>query len=240
MPHCRRFHSEFNALYGFTLLEILVVIAVLSVLTLLGLAGYSQLLERSNESKCASNLRQVGIGHSLFRADHAGKLPPIRNETAFWPYHWQGQPDHHPWFGGRDPHPENDRLRRIATCPSTDRRQMPNGVRTYDYLVNLEAWSWNSVFTQSRSSWDKYISNVSRPSKLIVAADASLEIWPTNAGGGSSWMFVGNAKWESHESSIRDAFGTYHSKGRFNAVFFDGSVRSMEPDDLEKNNIFLE
>lgn len=60
---------------AFTLVEFFAVLAVIAILAALSLGGISKLASNSDRSKAISNMRQIGIGITLFAADHEGKLP---------------------------------------------------------------------------------------------------------------------------------------------------------------------
>ena len=57
---------------GFTLVELLVVIAILAILAALLLPGLARSKELARRAKCASNLDQFGIAHTLYVDDNRG------------------------------------------------------------------------------------------------------------------------------------------------------------------------
>ena len=69
-------------LYGFTLVEILVVIAILLVLSGLLLTVYARAREPARSTACANNLRQLHLAASMYAADYNGYLPPFNNRLG--------------------------------------------------------------------------------------------------------------------------------------------------------------
>lgn len=60
---------------GFTLVELLVVVAIIAVLIGLLLPAVQSARAAARTTKCASNMRQVGLGITLYAEAHRGAMP---------------------------------------------------------------------------------------------------------------------------------------------------------------------
>jgi prepilin-type N-terminal cleavage/methylation domain-containing protein/prepilin-type processing-associated H-X9-DG protein len=101
---------------GFTLIELLVVIAVIGILVALLLPAVQKVRDAANRTKCANNMKQMGLALHNFH-DTNGSFPPgvqNPNEAPSVPGHPVGYHPFWSWMALMMPYYEQDNLYRLA------------------------------------------------------------------------------------------------------------------------------
>ena len=233
---------------GFTLIELLVVIAIIGILAGMLLPALAGAKQRAHTISCVSNLRQWAIIWNLYANDHREKLPTgmsVGWARGEWLNALQGYWGHKAF---------------LLTCPAAKERRKKASGQGYEdfggintaYIMGQGQYTSNEVASYGLNNWV-----YAAPQDIQGRAQAwhwgSFQVAdsPVNIPLQADSMWRGGGPWYGDRSayapspkpgeysSVSD-FAAYemqhfalprHGK-RVNAVFFDGSTRTVRVRDL--------
>lgn len=189
---------------GVTIVEILVVALIISVLVVLIFPTLQGVLETSRRTRCAGNLRQIGLAWQLKVAENNQRIPKIANNWFLWGGFDTGtlSPIDAPSIASRvfTPDKEPSLSKEIFKCPSDQlNRAFLNPVSTWkrmgtSYTPNPYVWYDVSVSPIIRTTFE-----IVDPWRTILLGDATIHLpayqgihpgadgrftWHTKPGGG--------------------------------------------------------
>jgi len=212
-------------LRAFSLVELLVALGIIAALALLLVPATQKIREAGQNTKCVSNLRQIGGASILYFAEHNGQLLP----SVFWyrpstmPPTLQGivQEGIAEYLGLSAPFDGPLTYRdTVLSCPAF-KKKFPTlfpSMWNRSYSVNVYAHAYDPYKQQAGTGVEPYFPGNTRRIRKLSA------MWLYMDGAGSPpGGFVFTYISPSHFPYI----GSPHSKKQ-NAVFFDGHVERID------------
>lgn len=211
---------------GFTLIELLAVILIILMLAALLFPALSKMREGANSAKCVLNLRQLGSKFTLY-------LPENNYEI---PYYSVGGGADYTWIdyldASTDPVPASAG---VAVCPSILPKTYKSKYTTYgiDTASSTPGFCRPPVSAITTPVYGFVLRRDSRvvdhPSRRILLADSLSFQADWTAKNQIAYVNISSAP----EAGDKGCVHFRHSGGRANFLFYDGSVRSMNPTDLK-------
>jgi prepilin-type N-terminal cleavage/methylation domain-containing protein/prepilin-type processing-associated H-X9-DG protein len=193
---------------GFTLIELLVVIAIIAILAAILFPVFARAREKARQTTCMNNMKQLGLGWTLYAEDWDGTYPADRYDDARGHTTWKTSIAHYAKVTN-------------FRCPSNDYADQP----AEDDLVKIG----RSYCMNGASAYDGLASgDVKTPSEIIALCECRYQfpdVYPADQSW-SSFLY-------SHDSSPTPAsfegVMQTHGGGTTNFAFFDGHAKSMKP-----------
>ena len=202
---------------GFTLIELLIVIAIVAILAALLLPVFLTARARAYQTRCASNLKQIGLTMALYVNDNDEKLTPGHHLATASPVNGN---DYAGWAGACNAYAHAPR---VFACP-TD--ATPEGILmgektfplTYFFNVNLSAKYTPDGLSQSE---------IGSPAVTVLVAEST--------GGGTLSNPCRLANPDETDSVLANRFvsvdgvGANRHQGGRNFLLADSHVRWLRP-----------
>jgi prepilin-type N-terminal cleavage/methylation domain-containing protein/prepilin-type processing-associated H-X9-DG protein len=225
---------------AFTLVELLVVIAIIGLLAGLAIPAISGARNKANDSKCSSNLRQIGLAFLSFAADNNGFLPRGNNNTddtgatgreynkAIYTY----IPTLNKKMSGKQ-------VNKVFLCPTE--KQPPDQTTTcsqYTASFALEAGNSSTTDAGVNGNGPRSLASIENPTKTILLVDGKI--------GGTSYAFQSESAttWNALSDDIKKSSPTdtekvcfrHSGSGSINALYADGHVGAIKWNERDDTN----
>ncbi|MDP3851691.1 MAG: prepilin-type N-terminal cleavage/methylation domain-containing protein [Luteolibacter sp.] len=211
---------------GFTLVELLIVIVVVATLATLVAMGARSALLASQEAKCISNLRNIGIALHLHAADHGGSFPET-SHTAILDKAWITTLED--YLGDYD---------EIRVCPGDPRRDERLAAGGTSYLLN------NFIFVPEVDPWGELLGPaLNRPAAIPEPARTILVFTCADrVGTGPGNDHTHSSLWTNWRGVCADIapgrFGSggdpHAAQGRANYLYADNRVESIPAAEIKR------
>lgn len=209
-----------RTLRAFTLTELLAAIAIVGVLAALLFGLISGMRAASEQSKCLSNLRQIGVLAKAWTADNRGIVLPhevrppnqaVEDSKDWWPQLLA------PYLGLRFSHANSTGTLRELACPT--------GLKALDQIEGSRGW--NPTYAMFGSQKNLPAAAITDPAKKVYIGDSP---W---SGQRRDWNGVASRTPSYSDTEVADPRGIiFRHRQQANFLFHDGHVASFRHEDL--------
>ena len=204
---------------GFTLIELLVVIAIIAILAAILFPVFARAREKSRQTACLSNVKQIMLGVLMYAQDYDEVLPPADS--------WYALDNRLPgldityWHEGVQPYVANWQ---VFVCPSQKAGNPEANLPGYGW--NYQEFGYRNTTSHAFSTYPRTaLGEVERPAESIVLGDSEdtaargssgsrylyrrheLYLPARHNGGGNMAKLDGHAKWYSQSELPKSVAG---------------------------------
>jgi len=147
---------------GFTLIELLVVIAIIAILAAILFPVFARAREKARQTSCLSNVKQIGLGMSMYIQDYDEKLPE----------HYYTAPSGVRYSIIQVVHPYINNMQ-VWDCPSAARESGHAADGTPAFLGE-RSYGWNHLIF---AWYHTKLASIKSPAETVMSADTCMDSW---------------------------------------------------------------
>ncbi len=217
-------NGNIKSAHGYSLVEVTVVVVILIVLAGMTLSAFSMGIMMANRTKCASNMREIGLAIFRYSMEHHGELPVTSHSTGDSRIRVDGEwirTIEYSWIYRLSGY--LDDIHEVRVCPADeeDRQKRILEINATSYLLN------DVIFDAAEYGHMDRIRFPSRTAMMFIS----------NRVVSRTWDHAHCAQWTSWAALTTDIAPDRHRlggrsadrlKGSSNYLFADGHVENME------------
>jgi prepilin-type N-terminal cleavage/methylation domain-containing protein/prepilin-type processing-associated H-X9-DG protein len=236
---------------GFTLIELLVVIAIIAILASMLLPALSKAKAKGQQTKCISNLKQLGIGMAMYLNDNRDEFPGTASRNTYgyhvedWIY-WRTNTKVYPpieksLIAAQTGSVSSNLFRCPADMDDSERKSTGgdgNGPYFYSYsLTSLGLSGTKNLGMASIVDGTKVYTfkstTIKGPSdKIMLAEEQTSHKRAESPDPGGTSSIINDGRWAPAVGGGGDQITLRHNK-RGNVGMADGHVQSMFPKEAD-------
>jgi len=230
--HCSFKRSSRRPRRGFTLIELLVVIAIIAILAAMLLPALSAAKGKALQTRCVSNLRQIGMAAMMYGMDNEDKICYSFAMTDSYGYanpELQSAADAFRSYLGLN---KNSQTNTFAIC--TGVKSLVTAMDKPSYAGNRQIPNLPLGIGGSYAGYLKKMGDPKKPSEACLVMDAGA--WTGTAffssvdGEGAHPPLIPHGGKDYYKDPKAYNGDYYYRDGRGVVVFFDGHSEARKPD----------
>ena len=225
---------------AFTLIELLVVIAIIAILAAILFPVFAQARESARMTSCLNNMRQLGLGLTMYAQDSDERFPSIYSNWGPNGMDIGVQHEGWMWKNALAPYLKNKGIFRCpsnpvsdpdgpSTDPNNDRNNAfghvmeKDGLMPQSYAMNAGATSWYDTDKAPPAGINNKplsLASINRPSNLVAIGE---DTW-REGDFGPDWFRDTDGQCGGHAIYTHRGFN-----GPANYIYFDGHTKNKKP-----------
>jgi prepilin-type N-terminal cleavage/methylation domain-containing protein/prepilin-type processing-associated H-X9-DG protein len=193
---------------GFTLIELLVVIAIIAILAAILFPVFAKAREKARQTTCMNNMKQLGLGWTLYAEDWDGTYPGDRYDDARGHTTWKSS---------------------VASYVKVTNFRCPSNEHFDEWAEDDLIQTGRSYCMNGASAYDGLSSGDVKEAAGIIAICECRYQYPDVYPADETWSsFLYSSDSNPTPNSYEGVMQT-HGSGITNFAFFDGHAKAMKP-----------